>query len=132
MNIDHRNPRLRRGFAFVALAAVLGLSAVGLTQCRLVDDTVTGVDVKSNSGFSGGRSACEKACNEEFKQCKKDEEALHKINKANCDALPQPQRSECKKAESERHKAAKKECSQRKKACKAACRYREGRGSAGR
>ena len=34
MNFDHRNPRLRRGFAFVALAAVLGLSAVGLTQMR--------------------------------------------------------------------------------------------------
>src|SRR5262245_40916675 len=25
MHIDHRNPRVRRGFAFVALAAVLGL-----------------------------------------------------------------------------------------------------------
>ena len=47
MYIDHRNPRLRRGFAFVALAAVLGLSAVSLTQCRMVNDTVTGVDLSA-------------------------------------------------------------------------------------
>ena len=59
MHIDHRNPRVRRGFAFVALAAVLGLSAVGLTQCRMVDDTVTGVDVRSSDSFkSRGRSRC--------------------------------------------------------------------------
>ena len=57
MNIDHRNPRLRRGFAFVALAAVLGLAAVGLSQCRMVDDTVTGVDLSANSGLSA-RSDC--------------------------------------------------------------------------
>ena len=132
MNIDHRNPRLRRGFAFVALAAVLGLSAVGLSQCRMVNDTVTGVDLKSNSGFGGGNSACKKACNEAFKQCKKEESARHKIEKKNCDQLPKPQKDECKKAESERHKAAKKECSERKKACKAACNYHEGAGSAGR
>jgi hypothetical protein len=132
MNTDHRNPRLRRGFAFVALAAVLGLSAVGLTQCRMVDDTVTGVDLKSNSAFSSGKSACKKACNEEFKQCQKAEEALHKINKKACDQLPKPQKDECKKAESIRHKDAKKACSERKKDCKRACNYSEGAGSAGR
>src|SRR5437773_1784261 len=70
MNTDHRNPRLRRGFAFVALAAVLGLSAVGLTQCRLVDDTVTGVDLKSNSQLNL-RSSCVRQCNEQFKACKR-------------------------------------------------------------
>ena len=132
MNTDHRNPRLRRGFAFVALAAVLGLSAVGLTQCRMVDDTVTGVDLQSNSSYNGGRSRCEKQCNEEFKRCRKSGEGRHKIAKANCDQLPQPQRSECKKGESKRHKESSKECQAKKKACKRACRYREGAGSAGR
>jgi hypothetical protein len=133
MNTDHRNPRFRRGFAFVALAAVLGLSALGLSQCRMVNDTVTGVDLQSNSSFgSKGRSACKKACNEEFKQCKKLESAKHKIEKKACDQLPSTQKKECKKAESLRHKAAKKECSERKKACKRACKYTEGAGSAGR
>src|SRR5207249_6806767 len=77
MNIDHRNPRLRRGFAFVALAAVLGLSAVGLTQCRMVDDTVTGVDVKSTTGLNAV-SDCMHRCNEAYKQCRKAEDARHK------------------------------------------------------
>ena len=125
MNIDHRNPRLRRGFAFVALAAVLGLSAVGLTQCRMVDDTVTGVDLKSNPGLSA-RSACVRQCNEAAKQCKKQESIRHKLAKRACghDAA-------CRKAESRRHKEAKKECSRRKKLCKRNC-YNEGAGSAGR
>src|SRR5437867_11759704 len=70
MNIDHRNPRLRRGFAFVALAAVLGLSAVGLTQCRMVDDTVTGVNVRSSDAFTPGpHPQCIHACNNAYKAC---------------------------------------------------------------
>src|SRR5437667_1518269 len=77
MNIDHRNPRLRRGFAFVALAAVLGLSAVGLTQCRMVDDTVTGVSLQTSSTLNAV-SDCVHRCNEQFKACRKGEEARHK------------------------------------------------------
>ena len=117
MNIDHRNPRLRRGFAFVALAAVLGLSAVGLTQCRLVDDTVTGVDLRSNAVYgddddnnnnnnnNNGRSACQKRCNEEFKRCKKNREGSHKVNKRECDKQPSGKRQECKKGEPRRTRA---------------------------
>jgi hypothetical protein len=143
MNTDHRNPRLRRGFAFVALAAVLGLSAVGLTQCRLVDDTVTGVDLRSNSVYgddddnnnnnnNNGRSACQKRCNEEFKRCKKNREGSHKINKRECDKQPSGKRQECKKGESKKNNGKKKECNDRKKECKRACRYREAAGRVGR
>ena len=100
MNFDHRNPRLRRGFAFVALAAVLGLSAVGLSQCRLVDDSVTGVDLRSNStAFSSARSKCVHQCNEKYKQCQKAEEATHKANKKACG-----NDSACRKNEDVRHK----------------------------
>ena len=124
MNTDHRNPRLRRGFAFVALAAVLGLSAVGLTQCRLVDDTVTGVDLKSNSTLSA-RSDCIRQCNEQFKACRRAEEAFHKAAKKACgtDRV-------CRKAETRRHHTAKKACDLAKKLCKRGC-YNEGAGSAG-
>jgi hypothetical protein len=131
MNFDHRNPRLRRGFAFVALAAVLGLSAVGLTQCRLVDDTVTGVDLKTNSaawGHSSGRSRCVHQCNEKYKQCRKAEEATHKANLRSCGNHD----NACKKAEDTRHKNALKECVRQMQLCKKGCRYREGAGSAGR
>ena len=75
MNIDHRNPRVRRGFAFVALAAVLGLAAVGLTQCRMVNDNVTGVDLRSGNGQANARSTCVKQCNEKFKACQRSEDA---------------------------------------------------------
>ena len=131
MNFDHRNPRLRRGFAFVALAAVLGLSAVGLTQCRLVDDTVTGVDLNSNSttfkGHSSRRSRCVHQCNEKYKRCLKAEEALHKANKKACH-----KNSACKKNEEKRHNNAVKACIRQMQLCKKGCRYREGAGSAGR
>jgi hypothetical protein len=130
MNIDHRNPRLRRGFAFVALAAVLGLSAVGLTQCRMVDDTVTGVDMNSSSTFNA-RSACVHQCNAKYKACKKSEEALYKQNRKQCEKLPHADRAACLKAEKARHKAAQKECTQQMQKCKRNC-YREGAGSAGR
>ena len=129
MNIDHRNPRLRRGFAFVALAAVLGLAAVGLTQCRLVDDTVTGVDLRSNStAFSSARSKCVHQCDEKYKQCKKAEEARHKAAEKACGS----HNAACKKAEDQTHKANEKECVRQMQLCKQGCRYREGAGGAGR
>lgn len=130
MYIDHRNPRLRRGFAFVALAAVLGLAVVGLTQCRLVDDTVTGVDLKSSTGLKA-RSDCRRQCKEKEKQCKRDEDALHKANKAACKLLPNSaDRKLCDKDEKRRHKDAKKACKAAAKACKNGC-YNEGAGSLG-
>jgi|SRR4029079_10885184 len=125
MHIDHRNPRVRRGFAFVALAAVLGLAAVGLTQCRMVNDNVTGVDLRSGNGQLSAKSACVKACNEQAKQCKKDEDARHKAAKQACGSD-----NACKKAEDEQHKANKKACDAAKKACKNNC-YNEGSGNAG-
>lgn len=135
MNIDHRNPRLRRGFAFVALAAVLGLSAVGLTQCRMVDDTVTGVDVRTNTHFSGGhgRSQCIHRCNAQYKACKKAEESRHKAALRQCNRIKDTKdRAHCKKAENATHRANKKQCVREMQLCKKNCRYREGAGSAGR
>ena len=125
MNIDHRNPRLRRGFAFVALAAVLGLSVVGLSQCRLVDDTVTGVDLKSNPGVSS-RSDCVHQCKETYKACKRAEDARHKAAKKAC-----LHDKECKKAEDVLHKQNKLACKEAYENCKSHC-YNEGAGIGGR
>jgi len=126
MHIDHRNPRVRRGFAFVALAAVLGLTAVGLTQCRMVNDNVTGVDLRSGNGTLSARSACVKQCNEKFKTCQKNEEARHKAAKKACGS----HNSACKKAEEQKHNTNLKACESAKKQCKAGC-YNEGAGNAG-
>jgi hypothetical protein len=125
MNFDHRNPRLRRGFAFVALAALLGLSVVGLSQCRLVDDTVTGVDLSAASGLNA-RSDCVHQCNEKYKACKRAEDARHKAAKRACASD-----KACKKAEATLHKQNKLACVSAKKDCKRNC-YNEGAGVGGR
>jgi len=127
MNIDHRNPRLRRGFAFVALAAVLGLSAVGLTQCRMVDDTVTGVNLQTSTDFNSGRSKCVHQCDAKYKACRKTEDARHKAAVRNCG-----HDHACKKAEEKLHQQNLKDCVRQMQLCKKSCRYHEGAGSAGR
>jgi len=125
MNIDHRNPRLRRGFAFVALAALLGLSVVGLSQCRLVDDTVTGVDLQANSRFSA-RGDCKRQCHQKEKACKRAEEARHKAAKRACLSD-----KACRKAEERTHKYNKQGCKIDKLICQRNC-YNEGAGIGGR
>jgi len=125
MNIDHRNPRLRRGFAFVALAALLGLSVVGLSQCRMVDDTVTGVDLKANSGVNA-RSDCVHQCNEKYKACKRAEDARHKAQVRTCGSD-----KSCKKDEQRLHKELHLACVRAMQECKRSC-YNEGAGIGGR
>ena len=128
MNIDHRNPRLRRGFAFVALAAVLGLSAVGLNQCRMVDDTVTGVNVRSNDAFTPGpHPQCIHACNDAYKRCIRNVEAAYKACKQACNG-----NAACIKACQKQRQLDHKRCVQQMQFCKKHCRYREGSGNAGR
>ena len=125
MHIDHRNPRVRRGFAFVALAAVLGLAAVGLTQCRMVNDNVTGVDLRSGNGQLSARSTCVKQCNEKYKACERNEEARHKAAKKACLSD-----TACRKNEERLHKDNHKACVAAKNLCKKNC-YNEGAGNAG-
>jgi len=125
MHIDHRNPRVRRGFAFVALAAVLGLAAVGLSQCRMTSDTVTGVDLQSASGLNA-RSGCVRGCNDSFKSCLRAEQARHKSAKAACG-----HDNACKKAEQRLNNNNIKECARQRQLCKKGC-YNEGSGTAGK
>jgi hypothetical protein len=130
--MEPRTPRLRRELTFIALTGVLGLSALGLSQCRLMDDTVTGVNLKSNGSYSTSRGECEKDCNEAFKDCLKAEDKLNKSRLRECDELSEPQRSACRTAEAARHTAAEQACTELKLACKRACGYREGSGDGGR
>jgi len=117
-----------RGFTFILLAGVLGAALVGLTQCRLVNDTVTGVDLKSGSEFNG-RSACVHECNDEFKKCKREEDARHKASKTECKALENiAERTACQRDEQRRHVEAHLGCVRAKNACKKGC-YNEGGGS---
>ena len=125
MNTDHRTPRLKRGLTFLALAAFLGLTVVGLTQCRMVNDNVTGVDLKAATGTSA-RSDCVRQCNEKRKACMRSEDARHKAAKRACGSD-----KACKKAEDRLHKDNHKECVRQSQLCKRGC-YNEGAGTAGR
>jgi hypothetical protein len=152
MNFDHRNPRLRRGFAFVALAALLGLAVVGLSQCRLVDDSVTGVDLQAESSVHG-RNSCVHICIKEYKACLRAEKARHKAALKACGGDDDDDgrgsgsgygrsgrsggghhgdgdRDRCRKEENLRHKVELLECFKAFKDCKANC-YNEGAGSGG-
>src|SRR5262245_5229178 len=53
---DHHFQRARRTLGLAALAAVTTLALVGLTQCRLVNEPVTGVDVTATT--ANGHSHC--------------------------------------------------------------------------
>jgi len=125
MSLDHRTPRIRRGIGFIALASLLGVSALVLTQCRMVNDNVTGVDLKANATASA-KSNCVRQCNEKRKACQKAEDARHKEAKKACLSD-----KACKKAEDALHKDNKKACDQQKQLCKKGC-YNEGAGRAGR
>ena len=125
MSFDHGNLRLRRALGLVALSALLGLSAAGLTQCRLVDDTVTGTELNTASGTSS-RSSCVRQCNEQRKACFRAEDARHKAAKRACGTD-----NSCKKAEERLHRDNHKECVRQSQLCKRGC-YNEGAGSAGR
>lgn len=117
-----------RGFTSILLAGLLGAALLGLTQCRLVNDTVTGVDLKSG-GELNGRSACVHACNAAFKECERDEDARHKVRRAECKALGSvAERTACERDEQRRHNEAHLACVRAKNECKKGC-YNEGGGS---
>lgn len=132
MHLRHDNGHLRRGLSFIALVAVLGLSAVGLTQCRIVD--ATGVDVRDNEVFHGrGRSACVHRCKDNYKKCKRQEEERHCNAERVCDRIRNnSDRKACYRKEQEKHEDARKECRRQKEMCKKNCNYREGSGGGGR
>lgn len=120
----------RRGFTLAALAVLLGIAMLSLTQCRIVTDAVTGVDAKSVSSLHG-KSTCVQSCNERYKACKRAEDAAHKKSDDRCRKGHSAERKLCQKAEQNRHKDAHKACVREKNACKKGC-YNEGGGGGGR
>jgi len=129
MNTVQPNSPLRRAFARVALAALLGLSALSLTRCRMVDDVATGVSLEP-LGSLDTPIGCIHGCNDAFKRCIKSEEALHRSALRECNALPPTPQEACRTAEDRRHEQAIYECVRQLKRCKRSC-YHEGAGTAG-
>ena len=111
----------RHGLKSIAFAAALGLTTVLISQCRMVDDNIMGVDLKSNQSVSG-RQNCTKGCEEKAKDARNAEESRHKSAERACGSD-----KACKKSEEDRHKANQDAIEAAFKECKRGC-YNEGGG----
>ena len=122
--MDRSNAPRRSFVLHLALALVLGLALAGLTQCRAVNDNVTGVDLRTGATLSA-RSSCTHDCNHRFKEAQKKENDAFKsaLKKCGSDA-------ECRKAAQVQHRDNAKKINDQKKACKSNC-YNEGSGKGG-
>ena len=117
----------------VALAATLGIAALGLTQCRMIDDSPTGVDLRTNGTFDGEASECVRQCNASFRECRNNEVRRRRLAMRRCDNLLDPsERVTCKWDEDQLHRDNLMGCIDAKRRCKSQCRYHEGSGGAGR
>ena len=124
--MQHARPhRLRRAVAYAALAAMLGLVALTLSQCTLVGDSLTGVNLDGV-----GPTSCVKQCNDFYAIAFKREQKIHDSNVETCQQLPQDLKGPCLVSEDARHQAAKTALSDGKINCQNNC-HRQGSGSAG-
>lgn len=136
--MQHARPnRLRRAVVYAALAALLGIVSLTLSQCTLVGDNLTGVDLSK-----GRPTTCIKQCNDYYALLYDQEQKAHDQYKLLCDAidcakLPPAdqqacidQRQACQNAESIRHAAEQDRLNQAKIDCRNNC-HHQGTGSAG-
>ena len=64
--MQHARPnRLRRAVAYFALAALLGVVTLVLSQCMMVGDNVTGVGINKSQ-----RAGCLNGCGDGLKACR--------------------------------------------------------------
>ena len=147
--MQHARPtRLRRAVVYAALATLLGIVSLTLSQCTLVGDNLTGVDLSR-----GRPTTCIKQCNDFYKLVYDQEQKAHDQYKllcdaVNCAALPNDctacaptsrtccqaycidYRQACQAAEAARHAAEMDRITQAKTDCQNNC-HRQGTGSAG-
>ena len=125
MQHAQHNHRLRRAAAYVTLVMALGIVSLTVTQCRIVGDNATGVDL-----YRGRPTTCLKQCNDSFKAKYDLEQKIHDTNIIDCKALPQPDQDACLAEEGARHAARKDQLGQQKIDCQNNC-HHQGAGAAG-
>ena len=114
--------RIRRAAVYAALATLLGVVSLTLSQCTMVGDNLTGV------GLNAGRpTTCIKQCNDLYKMLFDQEQKLHQTNLDLCGQ----DNGDCKNAEAARHSAAMDALGQAKLDCQTGCQHQQGTGSAG-
>ena len=124
--IQHRIPRTRRSRSTVVMLAALLLGALTLSQCRMMDQTITGVDTPSAAANGRHSRDCSLRCWTTFKLALKKEIQRDREAKRACD-----HDRECLEKERRRHQQNLKAITEQMRACKAGC-YSEGSGRGGR
>lgn len=123
MRNAHRFPGVRRALSLLSLAALLGVTSVTLTQCRAVEDNLTGV---SASLARGGPGNCLSRCAQEYADMQREEQETHLANMAACEGDPV-----CIALEKARNTEAKEAIRVGREECFDDCHYQSG-GSGGR
>ena len=118
-----RNAPRRSFMLHLAIAAALGLALVGLTQCRTVPDSVTGLEVQT--GRLSGRSSCTHHCQREFLAGVFHEFDVHRDALRGCQGDV-----DCRNAEDLRHHGVIDGLIDDRQRCKKSC-YNEGGGHGG-
>jgi hypothetical protein len=119
-----RIPFSPRVSGWLVVVAATALAITGLTQCKMVPSTITGVEFASNE--FGARSDCVQQCNEDFKDARETERDRHFHALLLCG-----RDQACKRAERERHDAILEALVERMRDCKKGC-YNEGGGTGGK
>jgi len=120
-----RSKPLLRVVSLSALAVLLGVVSLTLTQCTMTSDNLTGVGLDSSAP-----TTCIKQCNDEAQALSRLETKKHMENIAACQELSGQAKSDCLAAEEARHSARKDEINDNKVACQESC-HHQGVGSAG-
>lgn len=113
-----------RALRYIGIAAAIGLTTVTLSQCRMVQDNVTGLQL-TGAGRLSARSACARQCNEAFEAALRAEERRHREAIRACG-----HDNGCKTAENRKHSKLEDKIEDDRKACKKGC-YNEGGGHSG-
>ena len=120
-----RPSMIRRAALYAGLATLLGVVSLTLSQCTMVGDNLTGVDVNR-----GRPTTCIKQCNDLYKILYDQEQKLYDTNKSYCLTLTQPDKDACLAAELARHQAKMNQLGIDKVNCPSTC-HSQGTGSAG-
>ena len=116
MHLARTTRGLRRGTAFAALAVLLGTTALTLSQCRMVDERLTGVE------FGRSKPAnCIASCSFAFNDSIRAESQLHVGNTQACNSDPV-----CLALEEVRHEAAVNRIQAGRRDCQNACHHQGG------
>lgn len=118
MRLATLRPRLRRALSFSALAAFLAFTSLTLTQCRMVTDRLTGVEVLHQQS-----GQCVERCRDIYRVSLIIENAIHRIKVHLCH-----DNASCLAVEGARHQAALARIEQRRIDCLKDCHNQGGGG----